>query len=55
MTASGAGTFGPDPVGEVERLTELGVHRIAIPPLAFDAAGIGDAFARYHERVISKV
>lgn len=55
VTASGAGTFGPDPVGEVERLTELGVHRLAIPPLAFDAAGIGDAFARYHERVISKV
>jgi probable F420-dependent oxidoreductase len=55
VTATGEGTFGPDPVAEVERLAALGVHRLAIPPLAFDADGIGDALARYGERVISKV
>ena len=40
-----------DPV----RMAALGVHRLAIPPLAFDAAGIGDALAGYADRVISKI
>jgi probable F420-dependent oxidoreductase len=55
VSAPGAGVFGPDPFPEVERLRELGVHRIMIPPLAFDAAGIGDALLRFGDTVISKV
>jgi hypothetical protein len=55
VTATGEGTFGADPLGEVERMVELGVHRLVVPPLAFDPAGIGDALAAYGEKIISKV
>ncbi len=34
---------------------DLGVERIVIPPLAFDAAGIHDALARYGDEVIAKL
>ena len=55
VTATGQGTLGDGALDEVERMAALGVHRLAIPPLAFDPAGIGDALAGYGERIISKV
>ena len=54
VTATGEGTFGADPLGEVERMAELGVHRLVVPPLAFDPAGIGDALGAYGEKVIAR-
>lgn len=53
VTVTGEALFGPDPAAEVERLASIGVHRIVIPPLAFDAAGIGDALQKFGERVIA--
>lgn len=53
ITVTGETLFGPDGSGEVERLASIGVHRIMIPPLAFDAAGIKDALARFGERFIA--
>jgi probable F420-dependent oxidoreductase len=53
VTVTGEAFFGSDPVAEVERLTALGVHRAVIPPLAFDAAGIGEALQRFGETVIA--
>jgi probable F420-dependent oxidoreductase len=40
---------------EIGRLAEAGVNRVVLPPLAWDAAGIGEALARFREEVIAKV
>jgi probable F420-dependent oxidoreductase len=53
VTITGETLFGPEPAAEIERLTSIGVHRVVIPPLAFDAEGIKDALARFGERVIA--
>ena len=37
----------------VRRYQDLGVHRIVIPPLAWDPAGLRDGLARFHDSVIS--
>ena len=42
------------PLDEVGRLAEMGVERLVIPPLAFDAAAIGDALGRFGEDVIAR-
>ena len=52
ITASGAGLFGPDPIGEVEKLRALGVHRAIIAPLAYDVASAEDAYGAWAEKVI---
>jgi probable F420-dependent oxidoreductase len=54
VTSGGAGVVGPEAVAEVEALAEIGVHRVIVPPLAFDAQGQREAFARYGEEVISR-
>ena len=36
------------------RLADLGVERIVIPPLAFDADNIRETLARYGDEVIAK-
>lgn len=41
-------------VDEVGRLAEMGVDRVVIPPLAFDAAGITEALGRFRNDVIAK-
>ena len=43
-----------DPAG-IEKMRELGVSRIMIPPLAFDPAGIRPALEQFAENVIAKV
>jgi alkanesulfonate monooxygenase SsuD/methylene tetrahydromethanopterin reductase-like flavin-dependent oxidoreductase (luciferase family) len=53
VTVTGEALFGGDPQAEVEGLAAAGVHRIVIPPLAFDAAGITGALATFGERVIT--
>jgi hypothetical protein len=47
--------FGDDPLGAVAELVEVGVDRVAVPPLSFDPAGIGDAMATFADKVISRV
>jgi probable F420-dependent oxidoreductase len=42
-------------VDTIRRYEDLGVHRIAIPPLAFDPEGIRTNLARFADRVISKL
>ena len=42
-------------VAGVERLRELGVSRITIPPLAFDPAQLRDALAMFADNVMAKV
>lgn len=43
-----------DPAG-IEKLRDLGVSRVMIPPLAFDADGIRGALESFAENVIAKV
>jgi probable F420-dependent oxidoreductase len=54
VTVSGAGLFGGDPAGELDALREIGVHRVMIAPLAFDAAGAESAYADFAENVMAK-
>ena len=54
VTASGAAAFGSDPVAAVQEQASLGVHRLIIPPLAFDPDALGDAFGTFGENVIAK-
>jgi len=39
----------------IRRYADAGVHRLVIPPLAFDPAGLRDGLARFHDTVISKL
>lgn len=54
VTASGAGVLGSDPVAAAEEAAAQGVHRLIIPPLSFDPAGLGDALGAFGENVIAK-
>jgi probable F420-dependent oxidoreductase len=54
ISAGGNGALGSGALAEVEALRELGVHRVMIPPLAFDVAGQQEAFGKYGEDVISQ-
>ncbi|HEX2383190.1 MAG TPA: LLM class F420-dependent oxidoreductase [Acidimicrobiales bacterium] len=54
LTSGGEDALGPDALDSVARLADLGVERIVIPPLAFDADNIHDALARYGDEVIAK-
>src|SRR3954452_19012723 len=54
LTSGGDDTLGPDALEGVARLADLGIDRIIVPPLAFDAGGIHDALARYGDEVIAK-
>ena len=54
LTSGGDDALGPNALDGVARLADLGVERIVIPPLAFDAPNIHDALARYGDEVIAK-
>jgi len=54
LTSGGEDALGPNALDGVARLADLGVERIVIPPLAFDAANIHDALARYGDEVIAR-
>jgi probable F420-dependent oxidoreductase len=54
ITAGSAGVMGPDPLGAVQEMAELGVHRLVIAPLAWDAASAPDAYGAFGESVIAK-
>jgi probable F420-dependent oxidoreductase len=55
ITTGGGDVFGPGALDSVAKLADIGVERIVIPPLAFDAEGIHDALARFGDEVIAKV
>jgi len=55
VTAGTTAVFGDDPLGAVGELVDVGVDRIAIPPLSFDPAAVGDAMATFADRVISRL
>ena len=52
VEVSAGGAF--DPAG-IEKLRDMGVSRLMVPPLAFDADGIRGALEVFQENVISKV
>jgi probable F420-dependent oxidoreductase len=55
ITTGGAAAFAPDPVEAIGELAEMGVSRIAIPPLSFNPTKIGDKLAEFGENVIARV
>lgn len=55
ITAGTAAIGGPDPIGAVEEMAALGVHRLVVPPLAFDPASAEEAYGRFGEDIIAKV
>jgi probable F420-dependent oxidoreductase len=55
ITAGGTAAFAPDPVDALGELAEMGVSRVAIPPLSFNPTKIGDRLAAFGENVIAKV
>jgi len=55
VTAGTLGVFGDDPLGAVAELAEVGVDRIAVPPLAFDPRAVGDAMAGFADRVMARI
>lgn len=54
ITAGSAGVMGPDPLGAVQEMAALGVHRLVIAPLAWDAASAPEAYGAFGESVIAK-
>jgi probable F420-dependent oxidoreductase len=54
ITAGSAAVMGPDPLGAVEEMAALGVDRLMIAPLAWDADSAPDAYRAFGESVISK-
>ncbi len=44
--------FGADPLAAVERMAELGVHRLAVVPMAFEPGAAAEALAEFGEKVI---
>ena len=52
VTASGLTLFGADPLAEVERYAAMGVSRLMIAPLTYDASAIGDVLGQFADRVI---
>lgn len=53
ITAGSAGIFGPDPLDEVRRMADLGVHRIVVPSVLY-FADTADALARFGDTIIAK-
>ena len=52
ITAGTMGLASDDPVGAVAEMAALGVDRLVIPPLAYDAASAPDAYGAFAEKVI---
>jgi len=54
ITTGGNGALGSGALEEIKQLADMGVRRVIIPPLAFDAEGQRTAFAKYAEDVIAR-
>ena len=55
VTAGTPAIGGPDPIGAVEEMAALGVDRLVVPPLAFDAGSAPEAYGAFGESIIAKV
>ena len=55
ITAGAPRLDGDDPLGAVAEMEALGVHRLVVPPLAWDAESAPDAYGAFGERIISKL
>lgn len=54
ITAGGNGALGDGALDEVKALSDMGITRVIVPPLAFDPEGQRSAFAKYGEDVIAR-
>jgi len=52
ITASHPGVGGSDPIGAVQEMAALGVSRMIIPPLAYDADSAREVYGAFAENVI---
>ncbi len=55
LTVGGAAAFAPDPVEALGELAEMGVTRVAVPPLSFSAEDITERLAAFGDEVIAAV
>jgi probable F420-dependent oxidoreductase len=55
VTAGTAAIGGPDPLGAVQEMAAIGVHRLVVPPLAFDADSAEASYAAFGDAIIAKV
>jgi probable F420-dependent oxidoreductase len=55
VTAGAAGLGGEDPLGAVAEMEALGVHRLVVPPLAWDAESAPEAYEGFADRIIRKL
>ena len=55
VTAGTNGIAGDDPLGAVAEMAAIGVHRLIIPPLAFEPAAAEEAYGTFAERIITQV
>ena len=55
ITGGGAGAFAPDPIEAMGELAEMGVSRVAIPPLSFRLDEVTERLAAFGQGVIAKV
>lgn len=54
ITAGTAALGGDDPIGAVEEMAAIGVHRLVVPPLAYDPAAAVEAYGAFGEAIIAK-
>lgn len=54
ITAGTPALGGPDPIGAVEEMASIGVHRLVVPPLAFDPKSAVEAYGAFGEAIIAK-
>lgn len=55
LTAGAPGMAGDDPLGAVAEMADLGVHRIVVPPMAWDPASAEEAYGTFRERIIDRL
>jgi alkanesulfonate monooxygenase SsuD/methylene tetrahydromethanopterin reductase-like flavin-dependent oxidoreductase (luciferase family) len=55
VTAGTAAIGGDDPLGAVAEMEALGVHRIVVPPLAWDAESAAEAYEAFADRIIRRL
>ncbi|QXC61142.1 TIGR03619 family F420-dependent LLM class oxidoreductase [Aquihabitans sp. G128] len=54
ITAGAAAIGGADPLGAVQEMAALGVHRLIVPPLAWDPDAAVEAYGAFGETIIAK-
>ncbi|CAN5587575.1 LLM class F420-dependent oxidoreductase [soil metagenome] len=55
VTAGAPDLRGGDPIGAVQEMAAMGVHRLVVPPLAWDPDAAVEAYGAFGENVISKL